>query len=218
MDSTGQISHFHCRPNQNLTNEQRREMYEELLLRCDDGKLRRGCIGEVAAMFSVSRKTIHRIWSRAKDCFAVGLRVDVSSKLARRSSQKRRQIDWNKIVEIHLNRRTNIRSLSEAMKVPKSTLHKRIKEGMIRPHSNALKPYLSEENKIARLHFCISMLEPRNLQTQPIFKDMHNYVHIDEKWFYMTKASQKYYLLPEEEQPHRTCKSKRFITIRKLCS
>ncbi|XP_058211657.1 uncharacterized protein LOC131323836 [Rhododendron vialii] len=38
------------------------------------------------------------------------------------------------------------------------------------------------------------------------FKSMYNYVHIDEKWFYMTKEAERYYLLPEEEEPHRTCK------------
>ncbi|XP_074324133.1 uncharacterized protein LOC141661051 [Apium graveolens] len=41
---------------------------------------------------------------------------------------------------------------------------------------------------------------------------MYCMVHIDEKWFYMTKTSQKLYLLPNEPEPHRTCKSKRFIT------
>ncbi|XP_071911419.1 uncharacterized protein [Coffea arabica] len=40
---------------------------------------------------------------------------------------------------------------------------------------------------------------------------MCNMVHIDEKWFYMTKESEKYYLHPEEEHPMRTCRSKKFI-------
>ncbi|XP_024627974.1 uncharacterized protein [Medicago truncatula] len=40
---------------------------------------------------------------------------------------------------------------------------------------------------------------------------MHNIVHIDEKWFYITKKSMHYYLLPDEEEPLRTCKSKNFI-------
>ncbi|KAK9682009.1 hypothetical protein RND81_10G043700 [Saponaria officinalis] len=44
------------------------------------------------------------------------------------------------------------------------------------------------------------------------FNDMYDLVHIDEKCFCMTRLSQKYYLLPDEEEPHRTCKSKRFIT------
>ncbi|OMO65709.1 hypothetical protein COLO4_31045 [Corchorus olitorius] len=41
---------------------------------------------------------------------------------------------------------------------------------------------------------------------------MFNQVHIDEKWFFMTRESERYYLLPEEDELVRTCKSKRFIT------
>lgn len=36
-------------------------------------------------------------------------------------------------------------------------------------------------------------------------------IHIDEKWFYLTKVKQTYYLLPDEEPPHRQTKSKCFI-------
>jgi hypothetical protein len=45
----------------------------------------------------------------------------------------------------------------------------------------------------------------------PRFNSMHNIVFIDEIWFYMTKKSTNYYLLPDEDEPHRTCKSKKFI-------
>ncbi|XP_027074399.2 uncharacterized protein [Coffea arabica] len=112
---------------------------------------------------------------------------------------------------IPLRRRTNIRSLSSEMKVSKSTLHRRIKEGAIRPHSNALKPQLTDQNKQVRLNFCLSMLEPESLNSNPTFMSMFNVVHIDEKWFYMTKECEKYYLHPQEEEPLRTCKSKKFI-------
>ncbi|XP_057779850.1 uncharacterized protein LOC130998451 [Salvia miltiorrhiza] len=40
---------------------------------------------------------------------------------------------------------------------------------------------------------------------------MYNTIHIDEKWFYLTKTKDRYYLMPDEEEPYRTCKSKRFI-------
>jgi len=36
-------------------------------------------------------------------------------------------------------------------------------------------------------------------------------VFIDEKWFFLTQKSEKYYLLPEKDDPHRTCKSKNYI-------
>ncbi|XP_022041966.1 uncharacterized protein LOC110944619 [Helianthus annuus] len=48
--------------------------------------------------------------------------------------------------------------------------------------------------------------------SNPSFYDMFNVVHIDEKWFYMSKSSKGYYLVPGEDEPLRTCKSKKFIT------
>ena len=44
------------------------------------------------------------------------------------------------------------------------------------------------------------------------FATMHNYIHVDEKWFFMSRKSEKYYLLPIEEDPYRACKSSKFIT------
>lgn len=38
---------------------------------------------------------------------------------------------------------------------------------------------------------------------------MYNIIHIDEKWFYISKKCEKYYQLPEECDPIRTCKSKK---------
>jgi hypothetical protein len=55
------------------------------------------------------------------------------------------------------------------------------------------------------------MLESSTIPHDPTFKTMDNIVHIDEKWFYMTKKSMNYYMLPEEDVPERTCKSKNFI-------
>ncbi|KAH7855835.1 hypothetical protein Vadar_029521 [Vaccinium darrowii] len=140
--------------------------------------------------------------------------VDISSNQPTNVGRKRVQIDLSaaRISGIDLRRRINIRTMSKAMEVPKSTLHRRLKEGAIRPHTNALKPYVFEDCKRARLRFCLSMLEPTSLETQPVFKDIYNYVHIDEKWFFMTKEAERYYPHPEEREPLRTCKSKRFIT------
>ncbi|XP_057768738.1 uncharacterized protein LOC130988793 [Salvia miltiorrhiza] len=43
------------------------------------------------------------------------------------------------------------------------------------------------------------------------FQTMFNTIHIDEKWFYLTKTKDRYYLMPDEKEPYRSCKSKRFI-------
>ncbi|KAJ1278221.1 hypothetical protein BS78_04G062700 [Paspalum vaginatum] len=93
----------------------------------------------------------------------------------------------------------------------KSTVHRRFKEGEFRRHTNAIKPTLNEENKKARVRFCLSMLDPSSVPHEPRFNEMYNIVHIDEKWFYRTKKTQKYYMALDETIPERTTQSKNFI-------
>ncbi|KAL7087657.1 hypothetical protein ACP275_13G081300 [Erythranthe tilingii] len=112
---------------------------------------------------------------------------------------------------IPLHRRTTLESLACSLNMAKSTLFRRLKSRELRRHSNAIKPFLTEENKRSRLQFCLSMLEGDSIHHDPIFRGMYNIIHIDEKWFQLTKKSEHYYLLPEEEDPIRTCKSKNFI-------
>ena len=53
----------------------------------------------------------------------------------------------------------------------------------------------------------------RGLHGDPRFKYFFDFVFIDEKWFYLSKKSEKYYLLPEEHDPHRTYKNKNYIPM-----
>jgi hypothetical protein len=48
-------------------------------------------------------------------------------------------------------------------------------------------------------------------EAEPSFLSMENIVHIDEKWFDMTKRSRKYYLLPEEQDHVQTIHNKNSI-------
>ena len=74
-----------------------------------------------------------------------------------------------------------------------------------------MKHHLTDANKKTRLQWCIDMIE-RGLSGDPRFKDFFfDFVFIDEKWFYLTQKSEKYYLLPKEDDPHRTCKNKNYI-------
>jgi hypothetical protein len=59
-------------------------------------------------------------------------------------------------------------------------------------------------NNLMILELCVSMLDEHSLITPLHFLNkMDNIVHIDEKWFYMTKENNNYYLLPEEPRPLR---------------
>ncbi|KAF0717595.1 Aste57867_2213 [Aphanomyces stellatus] len=42
--------------------------------------------------------------------------------------------------------------------------------------------------------------------------DMLDCVHLDEKWFYLTQERRRFYLVPGECKPDRSCKNKRYIT------
>jgi hypothetical protein len=55
------------------------------------------------------------------------------------------------------------------------------------------------------------LLDPNSLPNDPRLKDLFDHVFIDEKWFFLTQKSAKYYLLPDEDDPHRTSKSKNYI-------
>lgn len=110
-----------------------------------------------------------------------------------------------------LRERQTIRSLANSIKMPKSTLHKRLQEGKFRRHTNAIKFTLTEQNMKERVRFCTQMLDNLSLPDDPTFKSLYNVIFIDEKWFYRTKKNQIYYLAPGEEIPRRAVKSKNFI-------
>lgn len=55
------------------------------------------------------------------------------------------------------------------------------------------------------------MLERGSIPHDPTFKTMDNIVHIDEKWFYMTKKFVNYYILPGQVESLRTYKSNNCI-------
>lgn len=156
-------------------------------------------------------RTVQTIWKQAKDT-SNDEEVNVSHKKTGHCGRKKIPLDLNQVMDIPFRKRTSLQLLSMGLDIATSTLHKCVKEGMIRCHTNAIKPGLTDENMRDRLKFCLSMLEMDSLVHEPKFIDMYNIVHIDEKWFHMTKKTKKYYLLPEEEVPHRTCQSKNFIT------
>ncbi|CAN6331900.1 unnamed protein product, partial [Urochloa humidicola] len=194
-----------------LTTTQRQHIYEALLERSNCGKLRRNATKIVAELFNVNRHAVWRIWRRVKQCRANGLPVDIRSRKLKNSGRKKVEVDLSHVAAIPLHKRSTIRSLAEAVGMKKSTIHKLFKEGLLRRHSSTLKPYLKEENKRERLWWCLAMLDPQTLQTEPKFIDMENIIHLDEKWYYITKKGKTYYLLPQEEDPYRTVHNKNCI-------
>ena len=78
---------------------------------------------------------------------------------------------------------TNTVKLATSMGVSKTTVQRWIVASTIRVHSNSLKPILTEENKLERLLMANHFRDP---QDPSKFQDMHDRIHLDEKWFFPT--------------------------------
>lgn len=195
-----------------FTNEQRNGILQFLLQRTIGGKLQRGAIGVAAVKFQCHPVTISRIWKRASESYSSGNWCANVNSLKKKCGRKKKNYTDNleRMREIPVNRRSTLMSLSYAIGVPKTTLFRMFKRGEFKRKSSHIKPFLTDENKRERVKFALSKLQPNG-----VFEDMYNYIHIDEKWFYLTKAKKSYYLCLDEEAPYRSCKSKRFIT--KVC-
>ena len=145
----------------NLTNERRRALYDFMIARakCDEYYvLQRGAVKEAAAHFKVSTKTVSRIWRRARGNLLAGKGVDVESRIKGNSGRKSKQLSPEVIQSVPVSKRTTLRQLSIAISVPLSTLHGHLKSGILRSHTNNLKPHLTPVNKQERLRFCFERI------------------------------------------------------------
>lgn len=194
-----------------LTDRQRQAIFEDLLRSSNNGRLKRNSTTIIAAAYNVHIRTVQRVWQRAKRCWAQGIPINVNGLKSKNCGRKKIEVHLSTVPAIPLNRRGTIRSLACALGVNKSTLHRSFKEGLLRRHSNSLKPYLNEANKMARLKWCLSMLDPSTLPNNPKFRIMKNIIHTDEKWFNGTRKIKTVYMHPDEEDPHRTVQNKNVI-------
>ena len=164
-----------------LTDKERHGVYFALrVIELRDGQVHVYDKVLIATMLNVHLRTVTRIWNLAKRQLAAGQEVDVSSK-KNKSGRKRKELDLSRIATIPLNKRRTIRSLARCLGVPRSTLHDRFQLQELKRITSTIKPTLKPQNKIARLKFCLSMMDERWISSPwPSFKPMTNMVHIDE--------------------------------------
>ena len=193
------------------TDEVRKLIYQTLLARSNNGRLGKGVTREVASQFGLHIRTVQKIWKRGKESLAQGIVVNVTSRKRGRAGRKETPIDLEPLRNIPLNERMTLETVSRRLHVGKAKLIRCMRKGLLRRHSNSIKPYLTEANKKTRLQWCVDMLDPDSTPNDPCFKDLFDHVFIDEKCFFLTQHSAKYYLLPEEDDPHRSSKSKNCI-------
>jgi hypothetical protein len=52
--------------------------------------------------------------------------------------------------------------------------------------------------KLCRVRWCLSQFQEESMSDEPTFSGIFNLIHIDEKWFYLTRKSHKFYLALDE--------------------
>ena len=180
--------------------------------RCINGKPPRGTMKEAREKFNVSASTCTRYWSEATKQRARGETMQVINHRKNKPCSRRIQVDLVLLKSLHYTKRGSIRILAVGLGCSKSTVGRWVQAGLIRAHTSAIKPDLTAPNKLLRMRFTLEALELDRILRKLKFKDMHNTIHIDEKWFYITKGTHRFYMAPEEEEPHRSCKNKQFIS------
>ena len=101
-----------------------------------------------------------------------------------------------------------MRDLASNLQIPLVQVHRLVhhpEKGIV-PHTSALKPMLTEENKLNRLAFCLDERGEHGL-----YKEMFDRIHIDEKWFYVTDITMRCYLAKGEHPPVRKVKHKSHV-------
>ncbi|KAG2634225.1 hypothetical protein PVAP13_2NG155506 [Panicum virgatum] len=190
------------------SDDTKRAVYAMLLEGSVRGHLPEGLSLHVSLAMDVSLRCVQRIWKEGQK--RGGIHAVINKRVGH-CGRKRIELPMEAITAIPFQDRTTLEDLARRLGVSKSHVHRRLKEGKIERHSSAIKPFLTDENKKARVQHALNMLEPGTVPHQPVFKLMYNVIHADEKWYYRTKANQKYYCTPGEERPRRTCKSKSYI-------
>ncbi|XP_021854535.2 uncharacterized protein [Spinacia oleracea] len=194
-----------------LNNIERARVKDLILAKSNNLKLPKGLINKIAEQFNVSRYTISRIKKHVVKQFKNGQHVNVDNRKKGRVGRKRITVDPQVIMSVPLKKRTTLRSMEKAVNMKKSTLHRLVKRGEVISHSSPIKPDLTPTHMMARMKWCLGHIIPATIRTIPRFSEMYNIIHVDEKWFCMSKTSQKFYLAPNETKPYRAVRSRRFI-------
>ncbi|KAL1554586.1 hypothetical protein AAHA92_15131 [Salvia divinorum] len=175
----------------NLSTDEKNLLVQFLLQNSHQEKLKYGVHKEAEEAFGVSRKTVYRIWKSAVQQLKRGQPVIVGARVSGYEHKDKFKLDKDKVKSLSVLERSSIRKMASKLEVSKSLMGLWVKQNKLRPHTNAIKPTLTQLNKLARLKWCLSKLGTELLHGKLKYESMHNVIHIDEKWFYITKCSDR---------------------------
>ena len=191
-----------------------------LLSQLKDGVLPWGSLTIVADEIGAACSTISRLWQQVHAAREQSLIITPEIALqnnSRTNCLKYSHAEFRQcLMEIPWHRRKPYRSTAKALGVALITVHRMLlHRDVCYINTSSLKPTLTEEYKMSRMELALSFIDRNN---QSKFEDMEDLIHIDEKWFYLTKDGQRFIIVADEEEPYRHVQHKSFLTkIMFLC-
>ena len=167
-----------------LSEDEREHMLQLLLLHSEKGVLGRSILREVSSLFHVHPTTGWRLWVSACQYAHNNPNQKVLS-LSRKNltgARKKFFLTREDILAIPLHLRKTQRSIAKRLKVSQTTVTRFIRNDELRRVRSTLKPTLTLRNKEARVAFVAD-----HFGNDGRYVDMMDRVHVDEKWFYLTK-------------------------------
>ena len=171
-----------------------------LLMTTMEDQLKRGSIMAVAERFNIACSMIHRLWKQAEHMHSTGL---ISSpelcSWIRNSGRVPKYLPEfieEGVKSVLLRKRCTQQELAKLMVVSKTTVQCWIVELTLHVHANSLRPILTEENRLARFEMA---MDSRDLVDQMKYQDMHDQIHVDEKWFFLMREKERYLLHQDEK-------------------
>lgn len=152
------------------------------------GRLNDGFVKYLVATYGYSPRGISKMWKKhKKNAMDVSKPLEVVRK---KGSGRPRKIPIEQLKTmvkgVPFCQRAKVRSLAKALKMSRSSVHRALQQGVLQRSSSSVKPILTEQNKQARIAWVMS-----KIAVDGRFVDMMNEVHIDEKWFYITREKRK---------------------------
>ncbi|TYZ60647.1 hypothetical protein PybrP1_004905 [[Pythium] brassicae (nom. inval.)] len=141
-----------------LSAQQKTQLITELVADSVNGKPKRGALKSAAERWQCGLQTVYRAWRAYSDQLERG-RVGISFP-TKSSNSGRPWLTEVSITDLHarvsslpIKKRSTFRSMSSALNIPRSTLHRYVKSDILRAHMISLQPMLSQEQRQKRLAF-----------------------------------------------------------------
>ncbi|XP_021742829.1 uncharacterized protein LOC110708912 [Chenopodium quinoa] len=202
--------HVYGRQQREMTVEEKRNLVDEIMLNMEGDSLPRGFLSNLARKHYVHRSTTTRWFKVIKQHMLEGNGVDVRTKKLGTCGRKQKEYTDEFLTSIPLYKRQTERGYATTLHISKSAIHSLRKRGRLRTHTSTNKLALTDNHKIARLKWVLSHITPIPAEGDPSFVDMQQWIHINEKWFFINPETRTFYLLPAEENPYRAQQSRRF--------